>query len=1154
MRVILVVIAAVAALATAQALPIVQLCYLPRISSTNAMSALHSAFAVEFHLPASPRYDWRFKYLSRNGNPSTRESIQAITNDGGDCHVFLGPGSSSTSTVISSVINQPWVDYASTSIELSDKEEHPWFNRVIPNDAFGGTAIAALAQHFGWRHMTSLCSDESYGRSISNAFAEAFRGNGGTIEASACVSQDASVADMRAVLESTFIESSARIVAVGMSTSTAWESFLTAAVQLGMQDTHVFVFSEAACSGQLGWLNLTGSLCATFTLNATRLDSFLTAYRSKNPQYEQDLLAAGVPASRINATRSTVFGAFGADAVSHVMSAYEAIAPADIRLDNASHMLGIVRNHTSEGLSGTIFLDARGDRPVSDINVLNAQGGPVEVGGREVSIGLYNNLGVQLNESQSIVWLNGNSDTVPTDRNQSGLSGGEIAAIVVGCAVLLVGILLTIVCCTSTTAEEEHARKKALIAAGAPRIVHETKDATHAPNDDAAPFTVLFTEVEASEMLWTQVDTEVAQRAVRHYTDTARELLKQHRGYEVSLVGETFMLAFKRVEDAAAFATALQLALQMSSYDGVQQITHLYLDWIKDTGGGGDGRNAPATGTDTETQALTFPDMLDPSLFRGLRVRCGMHCGLGKMRIDEKTKAREYFGEVVNTASVVGKVAHGGQVLATRAAAELICEGLGNVMPAEHSMAPRTSPPGRDLTASGDEPLHAGTFDKTGLMSVKLAGTTATIGRVTLKVYDLQDKLFTTSAGVLEESLDDIADRISANAPRGDLYKLAAQHNLRHRRFPPIATESADAFTKMREQVMSMQTFDVELGQQLGSGRFSTVYSATDKVTGGRMAVKVLEGAPNMRRLLQEVQVLHKLAHPNVIRYIRTNAEHDVSCIFMELCEGGALSHHQVTHQKWPLATGPYEPHRVLAVRAVLYQLLQALAHVHKVGIIHRDIKPQNILMTGDGVLKLTDFGVSHLKEGGKGSGDGSAQGVVGTLFYMAPEVLLGEPHNTPCDIYSVGMLALVMFHWLPISFAEAASQRAFGLEQYYKKTTLVKELETLVKARPVSDSPEQEELFRTAKDFVLKCVASASAERATAEELLTHPLLVAEPTLTAAVASAALADTDSAAVVNTDPGERAPGLFDATTLGTAADGWTMESMSDDSDDGAPYK
>ncbi len=202
----------------------------------------------------------------------------------------------------------------------------------------------------------------------------------------------------------------------------------------------------------------------------------------------------------------------------------------------------------------------------------------------------------------------------------------------------------------------------------------------------------------------------------------------------------------------------------------------------------------------------------------------------------------------------------------------------------------------------------------------------------------------------------------------------------------------------------------------LGSGGMGVVYRARDRELGETIAVKLLreeiiEADPTARdRLKEELRLARRITHRNVVRTHDIGDSDGVSFFTMEYVEGASLS--TVIRVRGALP--------VPAVVSLARQLLRALAAAHEQQVIHGDIKPQNLLIGPNGVLKVTDFGVARVvraapalrdaSEGRERMPDGDVRGhvggaVLGTPEYLAPEQLLGAPASVASDLYAVGVV-----------------------------------------------------------------------------------------------------------------------------------------------------
>lgn len=186
-----------------------------------------------------------------------------------------------------------------------------------------------------------------------------------------------------------------------------------------------------------------------------------------------------------------------------------------------------------------------------------------------------------------------------------------------------------------------------------------------------------------------------------------------------------------------------------------------------------------------------------------------------------------------------------------------------------------------------------------------------------------------------------------------------------------------------------------ELRDLLGRGGMGEVYDGWDRRLDRPVAVKMLNSQlasqPDIRtRFESEALAAARLANPKVVAIFDTGEHEGVPYIVMERLPGRTLADE--------MAAGPMVPERV---RAVMLDMLEALGVAHRSGILHRDVKPANVLLTEDGTAKLADFGIAKIA----GQNLTQTGNFIGTAAYLAPERLNGLPAGPESDLYSVGIV-----------------------------------------------------------------------------------------------------------------------------------------------------
>jgi eukaryotic-like serine/threonine-protein kinase len=193
-----------------------------------------------------------------------------------------------------------------------------------------------------------------------------------------------------------------------------------------------------------------------------------------------------------------------------------------------------------------------------------------------------------------------------------------------------------------------------------------------------------------------------------------------------------------------------------------------------------------------------------------------------------------------------------------------------------------------------------------------------------------------------------------------------------------------------------------ELAETIGRGGMGSVYRARDLVLDRTVAVKLLPAAlaeedpRHVTRFEREARATASLTHPGVVAVFDAGQDGDTRFIVMECVEGRSLA--RVLHEEAPL-----EPARAAGIAACV---ADALAAAHAAGIVHRDVKPGNVMLTGDGGVKVLDFGIAHAADGHSLTQSAS---ILGTARYMAPEQALGRRADARSDVYALGCLLYAM-------------------------------------------------------------------------------------------------------------------------------------------------
>ncbi|WCJ43801.1 Calcium-dependent protein kinase family protein [Euphorbia peplus] len=256
---------------------------------------------------------------------------------------------------------------------------------------------------------------------------------------------------------------------------------------------------------------------------------------------------------------------------------------------------------------------------------------------------------------------------------------------------------------------------------------------------------------------------------------------------------------------------------------------------------------------------------------------------------------------------------------------------------------------------------------------------------------------------------------------------------------------------------------------EIGRGRFGTISRCFNPISDEFFACKsidknLLTDSTDRECLDNEAKIMTILSpHPNIVQIHDVFDSDDTLTVVMELCEEYTL-YDMIMKSNGGLCESKSA--------SVIKQLLTAISHCHRFNIVHRDIKPENILFDRRGRVKLCDFGSAEwLNE------EGMMTGVVGTPYYVAPEVVMGREYNEKADVWSVGVVLYVMLAGIPPFYGD----------------TVEEIFEAVIRGNLRFPPRVFRSVSPAVKDLLRKMICRDVSRRFSAEQALRHPWIVSE-------------------------------------------------------------
>jgi serine/threonine protein kinase len=272
--------------------------------------------------------------------------------------------------------------------------------------------------------------------------------------------------------------------------------------------------------------------------------------------------------------------------------------------------------------------------------------------------------------------------------------------------------------------------------------------------------------------------------------------------------------------------------------------------------------------------------------------------------------------------------------------------------------------------------------------------------------------------------------------------------------------------------------FEFEIIRRLGQGGFATVFEAKDRMLNRRVAIKQLQlkragDEKTVKRFIQEARIAASISHPNVVSIYGLRIEESLFYIIMEFLPQGNLKDLVDEKSKLPVEK---------AVRLAI-GICEGLNRLHEKGIVHRDIKAENILLTADGRPKIIDFGIAHVPELFGGMGLTQAGFQPSTVVFSSPEQVRGEPLDARSDVYQVGELLYFMLtgtHYIDLDAMEAEVITYAGTNQFRAQVKLYELLEKAICEEMPAGLPQLWHDVGVLAGIVEKALAKAPDDRFT--------------------------------------------------------------------------
>eukprot|EP01004_Peranema_trichophorum_P006761 NODE_556_length_2599_cov_40.721325_g477_i0.p1 GENE.NODE_556_length_2599_cov_40.721325_g477_i0~~NODE_556_length_2599_cov_40.721325_g477_i0.p1 ORF type:complete len:743 (-),score=95.12 NODE_556_length_2599_cov_40.721325_g477_i0:305-2533(-) len=520
---------------------------------------------------------------------------------------YVGPHISQLASGIAALlgyVNRPMMGSTETSPILSDKVQYPTYLRVCPPDQLQGYSLAAFVKQFSFTHVNVIYTSDIYGEALSNIVSKTIQPV--VISMSRSFSRD-STSDLLSLLLDEVIASGTKINIVAAALNeTISNSLIKTITKKNAYDGYVWIFTDGLVSASTTEYGQSpkGIIGTLPGYNESRYNNWMDKYNNRDNSRRYPEFGP-----YLNSTGG--WDPYIYDSMWAVLYGIKSTVLNGESVYDGKALLARTKKIKFEGLTGTVYFDEMGDRSGSLIQYLNYNGVSWVKKGYWIDT-----QGVVI--SDSIVWPGGRNNP-PLARNIESNSSSKSTN---SHLVLILAIIFSVVFVVTLVISIFLWRKK------------QWKMVKIAPTGKVC---LVFTDIEDGDTLWEGFQDQMKEVVVLH-EKMIRRIIEQYKGYEVKTIGESFMVSFNNCVNAIGFCNEVQMSA-------------LHINW-------------PPSILENPSCAEQH-DQENNLIYRGPRIRVGVHYGEMDAQINDRLGTIDYFGRHVNIAARVSGLAKGGQIIVT---------------------------------------------------------------------------------------------------------------------------------------------------------------------------------------------------------------------------------------------------------------------------------------------------------------------------------------------------------------------------------------------------------------------------------------------------------------------------------------------------------